>query len=130
MTLDKFGKHLHNEYSHSKLFVVEDISKLKYETSLLILGEKTSNDTDYYKLMNGLYEYIFQFPSATITHVNLSPNIAKIVINEKEYYSTSLVGKSLKYGDRILVKIDTPPLNKYLCLELHLQVFLVNQNEI
>lgn len=130
MTLDKFGKHFHNEYSHSKLFVVDEISKLKYETSLLICGERKSDDVDHYLLMNGFYEYIFQFPSAIITHVNLSPSVAKIVINNDEYHFKDLVGKSLKYKDRLLVKTATAPLNAALFLELHLQVLLVNQDEI
>lgn len=102
MTLDKFGRHIHDHHSNTyKLCLVEDISALNYYTMFYIMAV-SSDEHGYYRIINSEnLEYTYSLPSATIVSLRCSPTGVRIYINNEHADTQSLIGKTLKSGDKI-----------------------------
>lgn len=133
MPIDKFGRHLHQHpqsvrTDSTKLFLVENISELEYETLITILGQGT-NSNGFFYLWGGLLEYECNFTSAIIDRIIIYPGNTLITINNTVYQNSDAVGLKLKKGDKLGFRSDKKGKSLNLFFEAVLKIPLIVKTE-
>lgn len=128
MPIDKFGRHLHSAHlDPSKVLIAQDVTNITYEIMFYIMAIGTDKDS-VFTLINGnsKNEYICPL-SGTILHVKYGPLLTQLFINDIHYTEDSLLGITLKKGDRFKAILPLAPNSNYLfALEAVLSVPLLN----
>lgn len=109
--MDKFNRHLH-QHDGDQHFRVETVTKFWYDTILLAFAALTDGQGNFLFVKDNwnydkknvsptmkIYDVPIDF--AVIKHVWWNPHNAKVYINDEEYNTESIIGATLKKGDKI-----------------------------